>query len=93
MFRLLALALALVAVQGFQVTPGMVSARNQLASSPKMQFGTGNYDETNAKGFVFSPIASPSSEYGEARYEESSGGTFHLCPPRARSENALQCQP
>ena len=75
MLRFLVLAVFLASAQGFQVAAPGVSTASRGAISTRMQFGTGNYDESQTKkNFVLSPIAGVSKDYGESKFEESAGG-------------------
>ena len=77
---LVAFAFLLAAAQSFQVAAPTVARRN--AVSARMQFGTGNYDESQTKkNFVLSPIAGVSKDYGESRFEESPGGELEMRTP------------
>merc|ERR1719310_1787403 len=74
MLRFLVLAFFLASAQGFQVAAPGVSTASRGAISTRMQFGTGNYDESQTKkNFVLSPIAGVSKDYGESKFEESAG--------------------
>ena len=68
------LCLLASAANAFSVTPAApMRTVARSAPAPRMQFGTGNFDDTQTEGFFLSPIPGQAKAYSSPGYEEAPG--------------------